>query len=347
MIIIIRKKIIKLYAIVAILLIIPVLLIGIVVKSPSSMYAFNSEEKRYIKWVDFSVPYEVLKETLNLDVKSYGTEKKLNWIELLAYLGAKYGGNYKRYKKADLDAVVKKLNSGKTMAEIGEGMKYYSYYLEAYTAVLDGFVGEYEIEVDDPSNPGSKIFVKKYGLKAFSPIAKGYSFGHYEDFGDGRTYGYKRKHLGNDLMGSVGTPVIAVESGVIEVMGWNQYGGWRVGVRSADGKRYYYYAHLRKNHPFNNSLAEGMTVKAGDVIGYMGMTGYSTKENVNNIKTPHLHFGIQLIFDESQKDGVNQIWIDVYDLVELLQKNKSTVVKDTVANDYFRKYNMVDPAVSD
>ena len=42
-------------------------------------------------------------------------------------------------------------------------------------------------------------------------------------------------------------------------------------------------------------------VQAGDVIGYLGRTGYSRKENANNIRTPHLHFGLQLIFDESQK----------------------------------------------
>ncbi len=46
--------------------------------------------------------------------------------------------------------------------------------------------------------------------------------------------------------GSIGTPIVAVESGYIEALGWNQYGGWRVGIRSFDGKRYYYYAHLRK-----------------------------------------------------------------------------------------------------
>lgn len=347
LLIFIRKRFIKLYALAGLFLMVLTMFAGSFVKSPLSLYTFNSEEKRYIKWVDFNVPYGLLKETINLDIKSYDAKTKLSWIELLAYLGAKYGGNYKRYKKADLDAVVIKLNSGQTMTGIAGSMKYYNYYMEAYTAVLSGFVGEYEIEVDDPANPGSKRLVKKYGLKAFSPIAKGYSFGHYEDFGDSRSYGYKRKHLGNDLMGSVGTPVIAVESGVIEAMGWNQYGGWRVGIRSLDGKRYYYYAHLRRNHPFNNTLSEGMTVKAGDVIGYMGMTGYSTKENANNIKTPHLHFGMQLIFDESQKEGVNQIWINVYNIVELLQKNRSTVVKDVKINDYFRKYNMVDPAVPD
>ena len=36
------------------------------------------------------------------------------------------------------------------------------------------------------------------------------------------------------MMGQVGTPVIAVESGYVEALGWNQYGGWRIGIRSFD-----------------------------------------------------------------------------------------------------------------
>ena len=48
------------------------------------------------------------------------------------------------------------------------------------------------------------------------------------------SYGFKRQHLGHDLMGQVGTPVIAVESGYVEAIGWNQYGGWRLGIRSFD-----------------------------------------------------------------------------------------------------------------
>ena len=83
----------------------------------------------------------------------------------------------------------------------------------------------------------------------------------------------------------IGTPIIAVESGYVEAIGWNQYGGWRIGIRSFDGKRYYYYAHLRQNYPYREQLKEGDVVTAGDVIGYMGHTGYSTKENVNNINT--------------------------------------------------------------
>ena len=84
-------------------------------------------------------------------------------------------------------------------------------------------------------------------------------------------------------MGQIGTPIIAVESGYVEALGWNQYGGWRIGIRSFDKKRYYYYAHLRQNFPYALDLKEGSVVTAGDVIGYMGHTGYSAKENVKDV----------------------------------------------------------------
>ena len=220
-------------------------------------------------------------------------------------------------------------------------MKYYNYYYESYSAVLGGFIGNYSVEVEDES--GSTSFQSKYGIKAFSPIAKNYSFSHYDDFGASRSYGFKRTHLGNDLMGSIGTPIIAVESGTIEHLGWNQYGGWRIGIRSFDGKRYYYYAHLRKDHPYAAGLIEGGKVTAGDVIGYLGMTGYSIKENVNNINIPHLHFGMQLIFDESQVDGNNEIWIDVYNIIEFLKQNSSAIfMNNSETKDFARKYNFRD-----
>ncbi len=303
----------------------------------------SKEQKKFIKWVEFNASYSAMEKALTLDVKSYGKDVKLNWVELLAYLATKYGGDFKKYKSKDMDELVSKLNNGQKIEQLTEKMKYYNYYHEAYNAILGNFVGEYEIQVKDSDSDGGMKWEKKYGLKVFSPIARGYSFSHYDDFGSGRTFGYARKHLGNDLMGSIGTPIMAVESGIVEVMGWNMYGGWRIGIRSFDQKRYYYYAHLRKDRPFHSDMYEGKIVKAGDVIGYLGMTGYSTRENVNNITTPHLHFGMQIIFDESQKECVNELWINVYEIVNLLQKNRSAVVKDEETRDYYRVYDIMEP----
>jgi len=201
---------------------------------------------------------------------------------------------------------------------LGETYKYYNYYHEAYSAVLGGMLGCYEIEVGG-------VWKQQYGLKAFSPIAAGYGYSHSDDFGVSRSFGFNRKHLGHDMMGALGTPIVAVEGGVVEAMGWNRYGGWRIGIRSFDSRRYYYYAHLQKGHPFADGLRVGDVVEAGDVIGFMGRTGYSDKEDTNNIETVHLHFGMQLVFDESQKECLSEIWIDVYDLVRLLESHRSSV----------------------
>ncbi|BBF41842.1 cell wall endopeptidase, family M23/M37 [Lachnospiraceae bacterium KM106-2] len=308
----------------------------------------QTEKKGYIKWVDFKVSYQALQDAYTYDVESYEKENHINWIELLAYLGARYGGDFKNYKSKDMADLVAKLNSNEeTMETLTKDMKYYSYYYEAYSAVLGGLVGEYEIQVLKDENGGEKVWKKTYGLKGFLPLAKNFPYADFDDFGVSRSYGYKRQHLGHDMMGQVGTPVIAAESGYVEALGWNQYGGWRLGIRSFDKKRYYYYAHLRKNFPYCKSLKVGSVVTAGDVIGYLGRTGYSKKENTNNIDTSHLHFGLQLIFDESQKEGNNEIWVDCYDLTRFLYANRCETVKDASTKEWYRIYDMRDPSAEE
>ena len=303
------------------------------------------ESDRSIKWVDFDVPYKVLEKTMYLDIESYATEIHLKWTELLAYLGAKYGGNFKYYKQKDLDDLIKRLNEGESIDTITADLKMYDYYKEAYTATLGGFLGEFMVQVPVDSETGGNVaWETKYGLKAFSPIPDGYWYSDFDDFGAGRSYGYNRKHFGHDLMIGTGTPIISIESGIVEAIGWNQYGGWRIGIRSFDKKRYYYYAHLRKDRPYTADLYVGKAVKAGDVIGYSGRTGYSIKENVNNIDTPHLHVGMQLIFDESKKDSPNQIWIDMYSISKLLLKNKCAVYKNDETKEFSRKFDFTEPS---
>ena len=269
-----------------------------------------------IKWVDFDVPYESLRYAMEQDIATFDQEKHISWIDILALAACRSGGkcDLVSVKKAYTD--LKGNQSGRDI--LGKNGKYFDYYQEAYTAVLGGLLGSYAIKVDGQ-------WKAQYGLKAFSPIAAGFHYSHCADFGVNRSFGFKRKHLGNDLMGSLGTPIVAVEGGVVEAMGWNRYGGWRIGIRSFDSKRYYYYAHLQKDKPFAPGLEVGQMVQAGDLIGFMGRTGYSDKENINNIETVHLHFGLQLVFDESQKECNSEIWIDVYDIVRLLSSHRSSI----------------------
>ncbi len=325
-------------------------------EEPSS----EAEKKSYIKWVDFKITCEALNRAYQYDIDTYGKKVHLDWISLLAYAAAKKGGSFDKESLELIDKLAEKLRANEiTLEQATENLSYYPYYYEAYTAVLGGMVGEYRIQVRDAAeentedgsgketkenstagNTSSMHWERRYGLKAFHPIAKGFEYHDYDDFGVSRSYGYKRVHLGHDMMGLIGTPIVAVEAGTIEAIGWNQYGGWRIGIRSLDQKRYYYYAHLRQNWPWVKTLEEGAQVQAGDIIGYMGHTGYSKTENVNNIEQVHLHFGIQLIFDESQKEGTNQIWISCYELVKFLCRNRSEAVKDTDSGEWVRVVKM-------
>ena len=296
---------------------------------------------RLLTWVDFKVTAQAMEDALAYDVASHETEHPIHWIDLLALLGAKYGGEFKsRYRKADMDAFAARLQKGETAADIvadNTYLKYFDYYSVAYESVLGGLVGEYSLQTEE-SVGGSPVFAPKYGLKAYSPIAEGWAYSHNADFGSAREFGFKRSHLGHDMFGSVGTPIVNVETCMVEVLGWNKYGGWRVGMRSLDGRRYYYYAHLRSGHPYAAGLEEGQMVYAGEVIGYMGMTGYSDNEDFNGMQRPHLHFGVQLIFDKSSK---NEIWVDPYELTKFLSRHRSSAV--SVGNgDFKRKFTYYD-----
>ena len=160
-----------------------------------------SSEGSYIKWVDFNVTNEAMAAAYELDVNSYQEDIHLNWIELLAYVGATTGGKFDKNSVKKINDVAGKLTNGEsTMEELTQDMEYYDYYLEAYTAVLGGMVGEFSIKEDGQ-------WKHYYGLKAFLPIAKGFDYSHYDDFGTSRSYGYSRPHLGHDMMGLVGTPI--------------------------------------------------------------------------------------------------------------------------------------------
>lgn len=306
----------------------------------------RGKKEDYIKWVDFNVSKFAMEEAYEYDRDSYGTDVHISWIDLLAWTAAHTGGSFgdDRAVCQYMEKLEEEIGRGKKLEDLVRNLQYFSYYQEAYGAVLGGMVGEYEVEVPSEALDGSKRWEKRYGLKAFHPIANGFPYSDYDDFGASRSYGYKRNHLGHDMLGQIGTPIVCVESGYVEALGWNQYGGWRIGIRSFDKKRYYYYAHLRQGFPYQPDLKEGSVVLAGDVIGYMGHTGYSTTEDTNNIDQTHLHFGMQLIFDESQKDGNGEIWIDCYQIVRFLYRNQSETARNDETKEWRRVYLLKDPA---
>lgn len=119
------------------------------------------------------------------------------------------------------------------------------------------------------------------------PIAKRYNFTVMNTFGAGRSYGGRRQHEGVDIFAGYGTPVLACSYGYVELMGWNRFGGWRIGLRDTNNV-YYYYAHLSS---FAKGLHQGDVVQPGQVIGYVGSTGYGPPGTAGKFP-PHLHFGM-------------------------------------------------------
>ena len=141
-------------------------------------------------------------------------------------------------------------------------------------------------------------------------------------YGAGRTYGGDRKHEGIDIMSSYNKAgylkVRSVSDGVVEKKGWLELGGYRLGIRSKSGF-YYYYAHLDS---YAKGIKEGKKVKAGEVIGYMGNTGYGPKGTTGKFDV-HLHFGIY--FDkEGEEISLNPYYILVY----LSERNVKRVILD-------------------
>ena len=81
--------------------------------------------------------------------------------------------------------------------------------------------------------------------------------------------------------------VRSVSDGVVEQIGWLELGGYRIGIRSESGF-YYYYAHM---DAYAEGMHKGKKVRAGEVLGTMGDTGYG-EEGTRGKFAVHLHFGI-------------------------------------------------------
>ncbi|GGY42235.1 M23 family metallopeptidase [Pseudoduganella albidiflava] len=95
--------------------------------------------------------------------------------------------------------------------------------------------------------------------------------------------GTERQHQALDIPAPKGTPVLAVADGKIVKLFTSKPGGLTVYQFDPSEKYAYYYAHLDSYAP---ELKEGNTIRRGQMIGYVGVTGNSDPN------APHLHFAI-------------------------------------------------------
>ncbi|WP_062109376.1 M23 family metallopeptidase [Bacillus niameyensis] len=146
--------------------------------------------------------------------------------------------------------------------------------------------------------------------KAF-PIPKGYNYSYKNTWGDRRGWGGRRIHEGTDIFANYGTPVRAVAYGVVELKGWNKYGGWRIGIRDLNNT-YHYYAHL---NGFAKGLKIGDVVEPGMIIGSVGSSGYGPPGTAGKFP-PHLHFGMY------KDNGLNEWSFDPYPHLRLWERSQ-------------------------
>jgi murein DD-endopeptidase MepM/ murein hydrolase activator NlpD len=135
---------------------------------------------------------------------------------------------------------------------------------------------------DEPGNKqGGGYFgfdgksLKKAFLKSpieFSRVSSGFSMRHHP------LSGQWKQHKGVDFAAAIGTPIRASGDGVIDFVG-SQNGFGNVVVIKHWSNYSTAYAHMSR---FASGMRKGSKVNQGEVIGYVGMTGWSTG--------PHLHY---------------------------------------------------------
>lgn len=100
-----------------------------------------------------------------------------------------------------------------------------------------------------------------------------------------------RPHEALDIMAERGTPVLAVEDGEVVKLFSSRPGGITLYQFDPDRRYAYYYAHLDR---YADGVLEGIKVRKGQVIGYVGSTGNALPGS------PHLHFAIFTLGPERQ-----------------------------------------------
>lgn len=148
------------------------------------------------------------------------------------------------------------------------------------------------------------------------PLRSTYSYR--STWGDSRGWGGYRIHEGTDIFASYGVPVRSTTYGIVELKGWNKYGGWRIGIRDLDNL-YHYYAHLQG---FDKSIKPGDVVRPGQIIGWVGSSGYG-RPGTQGKFPPHLHYGIY------RDRGLVEWAFDPYPLLRRWEREERKALKVT------------------
>lgn len=234
----------------------------------------TSKTKSDQRLLSIEIPLDIWEGPLNPDP----ADKNVRVIQFFGGLGRDGSGDNQADPANDMDVLYSVASFLRTVGFSEDDIRIglWEYYLRDKTVRL---ISEY-----------AQIY-KSFGTvkladNAFPlPLQSDYSYR--STWGSARGYGGRRIHEGCDLFANHGTPVRSVCYGYVEVKGWNRFGGWRIGIRDLNNV-YHYYAHLGG---FNKQIKVGDLVKPGDVVGWVGSTGYG-KPGTSGKFPPHLHYGM-------------------------------------------------------
>jgi murein DD-endopeptidase MepM/ murein hydrolase activator NlpD len=267
----------------------------------------------------FLVNEEEYNKIINENIKCIGNNKlhklKLNDKQKrhVKHNLEKYVGN--RFLEETLSDEKKKYN--KNNINVYRNIAYSMYINRGFFKFIERlFIKQFDID-----GTIKKVVNDVYSEACYFPVAvmesnKGsYPFGN--TWMGARNYGGNRKHEGTDIMYTENkedvVPIVSVSDGIVDKKGWLELGGYRVLIKT-DRNVKFYYAHLSS---YAKGIEEGVKVKAGQLLGYMGSTGYG-KEGTKGKFDVHLHFGMYYKDSKSGKD----VGLNPYFLLKLLNSNK-------------------------
>ncbi|MDK2919623.1 MAG: peptidoglycan LD-endopeptidase LytH [Candidatus Petromonas sp.] len=314
-----RKLKLKIFLLVLLIFMIPLFIVSCV--SVFTIFIAGSDEIEIAKC--FDIPYEYLKQAYD-EVEAYNEKvekekekakekgkridfRKIDFVDVLVHSASLANLDVDNYDSSIFDKAIEKAINEDEFTGLEEFIN--EIFSKYYKDIETGPIPEKKIEYEYNKRTGKKEKVTAY-----------YDYTSVDDFGADRTYGGSRRHEGNDIMADKGTPIVSMTDGKVTKMEWNDYGGWRIGITTDKGT-YFYYAHLDR---YEDGIKEGDKVKAGDVIGYVGDTGYGPPVTTGKFD-PHLHLQIGIKLDENDEEYT---WINPYNIVKFLDDFRVTLGED-------------------
>lgn len=167
---------------------------------------------------------------------------------------------------------------------------------------------------------GNARLFKKYQTvdlqKKVFPLPLNSEYTYNSTWGVARGWGGRRTHEGTDVFSNYGVPVRSTCYGVIELKGWNKFGGWRIGIRDINNT-YHYFAHL---NDFAKGIEVGQLVEPGTLLGGVGSSGYGPPGTSGKFP-PHLHYGMY------KENGKNEWSFNPYPYLRIWERNEKAAKK--------------------